>query len=589
MAVPPMRRPVRLGWTVALAVVYFATARASLLLALPPSSATAVWPATGLALAAVLILGSQIWPGIALGAFVTNVAVSVGHHVALPVALWTSVAIAVGNTSEALLGGYLVRRFAGGTEAFDRADGVLEFLVVVLLSAAISATVGATTLGLGRIVPWTIYGVVWSTWWLGDSVGALAFTPLLVAWARGRPFALRPSQVGEAALLLILLAGISQVVFLSAYPLIYLLVPVLLWAAFRFGHRGAATMTVIIATIAAWSTILRRGPFVRGTLNESLLFLQAFTAVIALTSMALVAVLSERKRVEARLAESNDLLLAQIAIVREAKRSEERRRLAEAALASENARLYAAELDARRQAEAAAELAEAANRAKTSFLAVMSHELRTPLNAVIGYTDLIVGEFTGPINETQRAHLGRVRASAQHLIALVEGVLALARGDAVSEELHIEPLDACSLGRQSAALMEEAVVAKGLVLALDVPDTPHLIETDATRVRQILINLLSNAIKFTERGTIGLAVRPSAASVAFEVRDTGIGIASHHHEQIFEPFWQVDQSMTRRTGGTGLGLGVTRQLARLLGGDVAVASAPGSGSTFSVVLPVRRA
>jgi signal transduction histidine kinase len=299
-------------------------------------------------------------------------------------------------------------------------------------------------------------------------------------------------------------------------------------------------MTFIISGIATWGTILQRGPFVRGTLNDSLLFLQVFIGVFAVTSMVMAAVLGERAA-------------------------------------------------ARRRAEVAAGEAERANRAKTEFLAVMSHELRTPLNAVIGYADLLADEVVGPINETQRAHLGRVQASAQHLVSLIDGVLALARGDAVRDELHLELTDVCALGRQSAALLEAAAAAKGLRIDLAVPSEPQIIETDETKVRQILINLLSNAIKFTDRGAIGLTLQSSDGRVAFEVRDTGIGIAPEHHERIFEPFWQVDQSKTRRVGGTGLGLSVTRGFARLLGGDVTLASAPGRGSTFSVVLPVTRA
>jgi signal transduction histidine kinase len=541
MVTEPTRPQVRVTAILVVAAAYVCVARASLLLALPPSSASPVWPTTGLALAAVLALGSRVWPGIAIGAFLTNLMVSLDHSIALPVALWTSMAITVGNTAEAVLGAYLVRRFAGGSETFDRVDGVVRFVVLAaLISTLISASVGATTLAVGGIVPWTLFGAVWRTWWLGDSAGAIVVTPLLLAWSGARFHDLHARQIAEVAMACVVLVAVGQIVFAGGYPLAYLLVPFLFWAAFRFGQRGASAMTFIISGIATWGTILQRGPFVRGTLNDSLLFLQVFIGVFAVTSMVMAAVLGERAA-------------------------------------------------ARRRAEVAAGEAERANRAKTEFLAVMSHELRTPLNAVIGYADLLADEVVGPINETQRAHLGRVQASAQHLVSLIDGVLALARGDAVRDELHLELTDVCALGRQSAALLEAAAAAKGLRIDLAVPSEPQIIETDETKVRQILINLLSNAIKFTDRGAIGLTLQSSDGRVAFEVRDTGIGIAPEHHERIFEPFWQVDQSKTRRVGGTGLGLSVTRGFARLLGGDVTLASAPGRGSTFSVVLPVTRA
>ena len=387
--------------------------------------------------------------------------------------------------------------------------------------------------------------------------------------------------------MLALLIVVDQAVFFEGSPLTYLFLPFLLWAAFRFGRRGTTTMTVMIAGIVTWGTVVHCGPFLRGTLNEALLFLQVFIGVCAITGLVLAAMLAERRQVTSRLADANRRLREQIADVEEAKLLADRGRQAAAALAADNARLYGAEQEARQRAETAAAEAEHANHAKSEFLAVMSHELRTPLNAVLGYTDLIAGEVVGPINKTQKAQLDRVRMSTQHLIALIDGVLGLARGDPDDREVQVTPIDACALSRQTAALLEEAAAAKGLRLDLSVPDGPHVIETDATKVRQILINLLANAIKFTDRGVVALTLCLGDSEVAFEVRDTGIGIAPEHHERIFEAFWQVDQSTTRRAGGTGLGLGVTRGLARQLGGDVTVASHLGRGSTFSVVLPVR--
>jgi signal transduction histidine kinase len=250
-----------------------------------------------------------------------------------------------------------------------------------------------------------------------------------------------------------------------------------------------------------------------------------------------------------------------------------------AALAVENARLYEG---LRRERERA----EEANRAKSDFLATMSHELRTPLSAIIGYGELLADGITGPVNQPQVQQLQRIAASARHLLTLIEDILTYARLDAGRETPTVELVDVAALVRDVASLVEPIVLTHGLRLVTTIPPMLPAMQSDARRIRQILLNLLGNAVRYTERGEIRLEVHVEPAALRFVVADTGIGIAPDHVEQIFEPFWQVQQSLTRRVGGTGLGLSVTRRLARLLGGDVSVTSEPGVGSTFVVDLPL---
>ena len=249
------------------------------------------------------------------------------------------------------------------------------------------------------------------------------------------------------------------------------------------------------------------------------------------------------------------------------------------AMAVDNARLHEAERTARAEAEAA-------NQAKSDFLAIMSHELRTPLTAVVGYTELLADEVVGPVNETQRDHLARVRASSEHLLMLIEDILSFARIEAGREQVRIEEFGLAALLEQAAVIVRPLAEKKGLAFALQGHDSRAIMRSDPQKVRQIIINLLANAVKFTTQGSVRLAARTSEQRVAFEVSDTGPGIAGEHLERVFDAFWQVDQRITRKTGGTGLGLSVARQLARLLGGDVSVRSAMGSGSTFTVDLPL---
>ncbi|MDQ3521464.1 MAG: ATP-binding protein, partial [Gemmatimonadota bacterium] len=242
-----------------------------------------------------------------------------------------------------------------------------------------------------------------------------------------------------------------------------------------------------------------------------------------------------------------------------------------AALAIDNARLY--------------EKVLVASRAKSNFLAVMSHELRTPMNAIIGYSELLGDELTGPLLPRQKEQVERIQASSRHLLQLINEVLAFARIDAGREELEIDTVELYQLVRDTAAVVLPLAELKHLAFRLDLPDGAALVHTDAPKVRQILLNLLSNSVKFTETGEVVLRARVDGEMIQLEVRDTGIGIPEDQMQNIFDPFWQAEQSTNRRAEGTGLGLSVMRQMVRLLGGEVLLDSMPGEGTSFLVRLP----
>ena len=241
------------------------------------------------------------------------------------------------------------------------------------------------------------------------------------------------------------------------------------------------------------------------------------------------------------------------------------------ATAIDNAQLYRA--------------AVAANDAKSTFLASMSHELRTPLTAIIGYEELLADGITGPVTDPQRQQLGRIKASATHLLGLIDEILTYSRVEAGSERAQMDVVEVRTVLEDAAALVAPLVDDRGLVLTVELPERPLSVCTDVQKLRQILVNLLSNATKFTEHGGITLFASRSRRQMLFHVRDTGIGIPQQHLQQIFEPFWQVDQRANRRVGGTGLGLTVSRRLAQLIGGDLSVESHVGGGSTFTLQIP----
>ena len=230
--------------------------------------------------------------------------------------------------------------------------------------------------------------------------------------------------------------------------------------------------------------------------------------------------------------------------------------------------------------------AQAAATAKTNFLATMSHELRTPLSAIIGYQELLASRISGPISDLQMQQLGRIKASALHLLDLINDVLTLARAEAGEETVNLRNVVLRDLVNGAMSLVEPLAQSKGLEFQSYMDGAETVLETDELKVRQILVNLLGNAVKFTDTGSISLDVALHDDVVFCRVIDSGIGIAPEHVERIFDSFWQIHQSPSRRVGGSGLGLSVSRRLARLLGGDIDIQSEVGKGSIFTFRIPV---
>src|SRR5262245_21565375 len=284
---------------VILTLVYFIAGKFGLMLASLQANVSPVWPPAGIALATLLVLGYRAWPAIFVGAFLVNV--TTAGNVA------TSLAVASGNTLEAVCGAWLVNRFAGGTTVFDRPQGVFKFALAAMVSTIISPSFGATSLALAGFADWTNYGAIWLTWWLGDTTGNFLIAPLIILWSITSKRRWKTREAVEAGIVLLLLFVLCGAIFCGwltisrgNYPFPTVIFgPIVIWTAFRFAQRETATGIFILSAFAIWGTTMCGfGPFVMQTENQSLLALQSWTAVLTITAMALSAAMAERRRAE---------------------------------------------------------------------------------------------------------------------------------------------------------------------------------------------------------------------------------------------------------------------------------------------------
>jgi signal transduction histidine kinase len=229
---------------------------------------------------------------------------------------------------------------------------------------------------------------------------------------------------------------------------------------------------------------------------------------------------------------------------------------------------------------------QAVSEAKGAFLTTISHELRTPLTALDGYGELLADGILGPLTEAQQDTVERMHAVTQNLAVMIDEMLTYTSLEAGREVVRASPVASAELLQTAVAVIEPLARQKGLAMEVSIPPDAPVITTDAVKVRQILRNLAENAVKFTHAGGVTLSLERRNGDLRFRVRDTGIGIPASGQGRIFRPFTQLDGTLTRRYGGTGIGLYIASRLARLLGGCIELTSAPGRGSTFELVLPV---
>jgi signal transduction histidine kinase/CheY-like chemotaxis protein len=528
------------------ALAYFVGAELAYAVSLGSSVGGTFWPPAGIALGTLLVSPRRLWPQLLAAGAIANFVSDQVHGQTLA----ASLVFIVANLGEPLVGAFLLRRFFTGPVTLTRLPEIVALaLVVVFVSAPLGAVIGAFSAQW-----WTQdapgFAAGWRTWWVGDAVGALVLAPAVVRvitdWRQAGN--VPASRWIEAAVFAVTVYAVTQLVF-SAPPMSiampFLVFPVVLWGSLRFGPIGVGGALCLIVLLTALDTADGQGPFASDqlSLGERLVALQVYVGVMALTFHATTVLWEERLRTVQR------------------------------------EQLLEAERFARREAERSSQL-------KEEFLATLSHELRSPLNAILGWTHVLrkvsqEPEATAAVDTIERNALAQAK--------LIDDLLDMSRIMAGKVGLALAPVTFADTLATAADALRPLAEAKDVTLSVDVGNAAEaVLSGDAARLQQVVTNLLGNGIKFTPAGgrvTAELGVQEQELS--FVVRDTGQGIPAEFLPAVFERFRQADGSTTRRHGGLGLGLSITKQIVEMHGGSInAESEGSGRGSMFTVKLPL---
>jgi signal transduction histidine kinase len=515
------------------AVAYWVAGSLSLRLALVHGQVTPIWPPTGIALVAILVLGRRVWPAVFVGALAVNLPIG-------PSPLGAAL-IATGNTLAPLVAAELLR-FAHFRLELDRLrDAAAIIGLGALVGMTVSATIGTGVLVAFHAVPPSGFWPTWAVWWTGDAMGVLLVGPFLLSLLRRSPGPALTLRSG--VVLAALLAGIGLVtfgLFQNQLRLEYLAFPLIMVAAWRYRLRGAAPAALVASGVAIWSAVHGTGPFATENLGQKMITLQVFNVCVALTSFVLATFVATREHQE------------------------------------EMTRLYAS--------------ASAASQAKSAFLNIAAHELRTPITVVAGYLSMLTDGSLGRMPESWSAPLQVVVAKTGELNRIVEALLQASlvesdtgplKGQVIDLREIVE--DAIARARPRADLLHADI---SVSLAPDVVS----VKGDKGQLGRVLDNLINNSLSYSAPpARLFIDVSTDLQRAVVRVEDSGIGIRDDEREQVFDRFYRGASPGVVRVPGVGLGLYISRQLAEHHGGRLVVESSdPETGTVFALDLPLAR-
>jgi signal transduction histidine kinase len=513
------------------AVSYWITARLSLTLALVHGQVTPIWPPTGIALVAILVLGRSVWPAIFVGALAVNLPIG-------PSPLG-AVFIASGNTLAPLVAAELLRRVGFRLELDRLRDAAAIIGLGALVSMSISASVGTSVLVLSGAVSPSDFWPTWAVWWTGDAMGVLLVAPFLLS--------LLPGSSGPAltfrsgAVFAGLLGGIALAtwaLFQTRLHLEYLVFPLIMVAAWRYRLRGAAPAALMASGVAIWSAVHGTGPFATGTLAQKMITLQVFNVCVALTSFVLATFVTTRERQE------------------------------------EITRLYAA--------------SNAASEAKSAFLNMAAHELRTPITVLAGYLSMMDDGSIGSAPDSWAVPLQILKTKTGELNRIMESLVKASQIGAKATPLNGQVIDlrnvvedAVVRARPRADLLHADISTKLAIGALPV-------NADKEELGRVLDNLINNSLSYSAPpARLFIDVSRDSERALVRVKDDGVGIPEEQREQVFARFYRGANPAVAKVPGVGLGLYISRQLAEHHSGSLVLeSSTPEEGTVFTLAIPL---
>lgn len=564
----------RFAFLLVLAAIYSLSASLGHLLSIPPGNVTPLWPPSGIALAAIIMYGYRVWPGILMGAIIGTTAALFDSSNAIRTMLAGSL-IAIGVTLQGVAGAYLIKRYIPIDQIFRKPINIVNFFILSILSCVIGSTIGATTLTLLGLGEWNRYLTLWLTWIVGDSAGILVFTPFILVWFKYPLFKLKSNQLYESIFLVTLLLITARVIADLPYSLAYTFIPFLIWGAFRFGPHGATFTLLAISLIADTMTILGQGPFVYATRNESLIMVQFYIAVMGLTGLIMSSLLEQLEEYSQNLEEK----------VKE--------------------KTYDLELTIHQLKDMQNKIIVQEKLSSLGLItAGIAHEIKNPLNFVNNFSSLSLdllkdltqslksrgtlqpeeNESIQLLNENIRSVLDQGK-KADSIIQKLFSLGASGTREFKSIDIH-QFLDE-TINLTHYAFKGQSSISVDIKKNYDKTIPPvRVVPEDITRV---LINILNNAFHALEAKkesytpSITVTTKNLGKFCEIIIRDNGTGISQKASENIFTPFF------TTKSPGQGVGLGLSLSRDVIVSehsGKLYFRSEEGSFTEFIIELPV---
>lgn len=550
------------------AATYFLSARLGYSLAFSDTVLLPAWPPSGIGMALILLLGRKVWPGITIGALITNLLAFWNRPDMDPnVIILISSTIAIGHTLEALLGNFLIKRFIQLNKIFAETKNTIRFLFFTLASCTVGALIGTSMIFIQGIIHPQLYVEYLMSWLVGNSVGILLFTPLLLSfrysWEKMHFTWEKLGEIGAFLLLLTLFGLVFQVDYLQTTfekSLPFLAVPLLLWLAFRFPLTIAMFGALGVSILALLLTTLDLGPFLLNSSYESMLLLQIFIGVISISTLIISSTVKERSIAQQELLEFNENLEQKVEErTKELEDEIKTRRKTEEKLKKINSEL------------------RKTNTELDNFVYSVSHDLRAPLSSILGLINLARKDQDGAEKDI---YLDMIHKSALQQDNYIKEILDQSKNARL--ELQKDKVSFQQLADEVIAQQGISIQGKEVKKILKIDQTEAFI-TDSWRIKVIFNNLISNAIRYRngKDPVVEISGKVENGKALLSVKDNGRGIEPQHLDHIFKMFYRA----TDDNAGSGLGLYIVKEAIDKLKGNIKVESAPGKGTTVHLEIP----